>query len=113
MQSTYTPPRHFLDNAGLPGAGLPHDRLAQLAARRAFVELKHTFLRTVAPLQGPRAAWLQHQVRLAEEPVDLWLLRAAVFAELPQGGEGRAELERGIERLFPDSAMPSLPVSVF
>ncbi len=115
--TTNAAPRHFLDNAGLPGSGMPHDRLARIAARRAFVELKTTFQRAVDPLQGKRGEWLKYQVRQAEEPVDLWLLRAAVFAALPEGDERaqaeRRELQRGIESLFPDSAMPHSVVSAF
>ena len=68
-------PRHFS-----PGAGLPGDRGARSAARRAFVELKLDFLHALAGV--PAADWLHAQVRSAEEPVDLWLLRAPVFAAL-------------------------------
>ncbi|MDP3614649.1 MAG: hypothetical protein Q8R98_22635, partial [Rubrivivax sp.] len=76
-------PRHFSPGAGLPGSGLPGDRSARLAARRAFVDLKLTFLHA---LDGaPGIEWLCTQVRAAEEPVDLWLLRAPVFAALAGG----------------------------
>ena len=44
--------------SSLPGAGLPQDRLARLAARRAFVELKQDFMVATAGLPGMRGEWL-------------------------------------------------------
>jgi len=100
-------PRHFMPSPGLPGAGLPHDRMARLAARRAFVELKLNFRHAVADVPGVPGDWLRHQVRAAEEPTDLWLLRAPVFAALAGSGmerrHRRAVLRRSLESLFPDS----------
>lgn len=97
-------PRHFSPGAGLPGSGLPGDRSARLAARRAFVDLKLTFLHA---LDGtPGIEWLCTQVRAAEEPVDLWLLRAPVFAALAGGSpdqrQRRQQLRRGLDTIFPD-----------
>lgn len=102
-------PRHFSPGAGLPGAGLPGDRGARLAARRAFVELKLTFL---AALDGAaNVEWLSAQVRAAEEPVDLWLLRAPVFAALAgtdaEHRQRRLVLRRGLDSMFPDLDPPS------
>ena len=92
---------------GLPGAGLPHDRLARLAARRAFVDLKAMFMSAVAPLPGTQGDWLRTQVRGAEEPIDLWLLRAPVLQALNQRDEvtrsWRRRLKRSLEQLFPES----------
>lgn len=100
-------PRHFLPTAALPGAGLPNDRMARVAARRAFVELKLTFSEAVRQLEHPRADWLRLQVRSAEEPVDLWLLRAPLFAALsgpePERRNQRVRLRRSLDTLFPDS----------
>lgn len=95
-------PRHFS-----PGAGLPVERSARLAARRAFVELKLTFLEALA--EAPDAAWLRAQVRNAEEPVDLWLLRAPVFAALSGAAHGqrRRALRRGLDSIFPDLDLAS------
>jgi hypothetical protein len=105
-------PRHFVQtgllSAGLPGAGLPNDRLARLAARRVFVDLKQDFMRAVAALDDPRGDWLRSQVRRAEEPEDLLLLRGHVFACLSGRDAGRTErrrmLRRSLDSLFPDSA---------
>jgi hypothetical protein len=106
-------PRHFLPTTALAGAGLPNDRMAKVAARRAFVELKLTFLEAVRHLPDHRGDWLRLQVRSAEEPVDLWLLRAPLFAALtgpdPELRSQRLRLRRGLDSLFPDNE----PVSVF
>jgi len=92
-------PRHFT-----PGAGAPGDPGARMAARRAFVELKLTFMQALADV--PDATWLHAQVRSAEEPVDLWLLRAPVFAALagadPDYRQRRRLLRRGLDSIFPD-----------
>jgi hypothetical protein len=96
-------PRHHPARAALNGAGMPHDRQARVAARRAFVNLKQTYLMAIEAVPGPRADWLRFQIRHAEEPADLWLLRAAVFDALPRQGfpAERDTLQRGIESVFP------------
>ena len=98
-------PRHHLARTALSGAGMPDDRMARIAARKAFVNLKQAYLAAVEALPGPRADWLRFQIRHAAEPADLWLLRAAVFDALPrQGGDREREtLQRGIESVFPRS----------
>lgn len=98
-------PRHHPARTALSGAGMPDDRLARIAARRAFVNLKQTYLAVVETLPGPRAEWLRFQIRHAAEPTDLWLLRAAVFEALPRQscGAERDTLQRGIEAVFPRS----------
>ncbi len=97
---------------GLPGAGMPQDRMARLAARRVFVDLKADFIAAVAYLGGAQGDWLRAQVRAAEEPVDLWLLRAAVMQALSQRDEAtlswRRKLKRSLEQIFPDSAGATL-----
>lgn len=87
-----------------PGAGLPGDRGARLAARQAFVSLKRSFLDALETV--PTAEWLRVQVRAAEEPVDLWLLRAPVFAALGRMNDDcrshRQRLHRSLDTIFPD-----------
>jgi hypothetical protein len=94
-----------------PGAGLPGDRDARLAARRAFVDLKQTYLLALAELPEGDAGWLRAHVRQAEEPADLWLLRAPVFAALagadPERRRRRQMLRRGLDSVFHDSEPPS------
>lgn len=96
-------PRHHLARSVLSGVGMPEDRQARIAARRAFVNLKQTYLMAIDALPGPRAEWLRFQIRHAAEPADLWLLRAAVFAALPRQDfrSQRDTLQRGIESVFP------------
>jgi hypothetical protein len=98
-----------MPSAALPGAGLPQDRVARLAARRAFVDLKQSFSLAVADLSGHDGNWLRHQVRAAEEPTDLWLLRAPVFEALAGNAverrQRRQTLRRSLETVFPDSEL--------
>jgi hypothetical protein len=98
-------PRHHLPRSVLAGVGMPDDRQARIAARRAFVNLKQTYLLAIEALPGPRAEWLRFQIRHAAEPADLWLLRAAVFDALPRQDyrSERETLQRGIETVFPSS----------
>lgn len=101
----------------LVDAGLPADRMARLAARRAFVEMKQLFMRAVAPLRGAKGQWLRDKVRISEDPMDLWLLRGALMAELqgshdPHCRELRAELYRGIDSTFPEAlSRPNLTMA--
>jgi hypothetical protein len=106
------PPRHYLSAAPdsvLPESGLPQDRHARIAARRSFVGLKQRFMQAVALLDGMRGDWLRHQVRQAHEPIDLWMLRGAVFAALETAGahsrRTRDDLDRVLDSVFPDSGM--------
>lgn len=88
-------------------AGLPGDRLARMAARRAFVDLKTVFMRAVEPLHDRKGQWLQEKVRLATDPMDLWLLRSPVLAaqsgSAPEALALRAELYRAIDSVFPQA----------
>lgn len=113
--------------------GMPQDREARLAARRAFVEMKLLFLRATAPLEDRKGEWLRLQVRRANDPIDLWILRGPVLRALsaprpglgrpaPQGGSScpaepdqldrladrhlralRAELYRSLDSIFPEA----------
>ncbi|MBL8331168.1 MAG: hypothetical protein JNJ71_20190 [Rubrivivax sp.] len=89
------------------GAGLPQDRLAKLAARRAFVELKQDFMIATAGLPGHRGDWLRERVRKSEDPYDLWQLRQSLFAALagndPDTCTIRHALKTGLDSLFTES----------
>jgi hypothetical protein len=103
-------PGHTLAGLASPDlSGLPQDRQAHAAARRAFVDLKRTFIHALDGL--PAVEWLQEQVRAAEEPEDLWLLRAPAFAALrgadPQVRQRRQQLRRSLDSVFPDLDEPS------
>ena len=62
--------------------GLPATRSARIETRRAFVEMKQLFMRAVENLEHRKGAWLRAQVRGAEDPIDLWLLRGPLLATL-------------------------------
>lgn len=98
-------PRNFTAEAASLGAARPQARAARMAARRAFVEAKQRFMASVAHLEDEPGRWLQHQIRQAQEPVDLWLLRSAVYRALtdgtPAGHTQRGELHRFLDTAFP------------
>jgi hypothetical protein len=87
--------------------GLPQDRHARLAARRAFVEMKLLFLRATASLEDRKGEWLRLQVRRANDPIDLWILRGPVLRALSQDDRRhrglRAELYRSLDSIFPEA----------
>jgi hypothetical protein len=84
------------------GFGLPADRHARLAARRAFVALKRSYLHVMEDVPGQ--ALLRAQICRAEDPDDLWALRAPVFAALDGSSaeaRGRRQLlHRGLDSMF-------------
>jgi hypothetical protein len=109
-QQQLAQPRQFGPGAGhLAEGGLPGDRAARLAARKAFIDLKLTFLHILH--DAPGVEWLRTQVRAAEEPLDLWLLRGPVFAALAGPAaelrQRRQQLRRGLDTVFPDLEPPS------
>jgi len=95
-------------DTGFGHSGMPQDRAARIAARRAFVEMKTLFLRATVPLEDRKGEWLRNQVRLASDPIDLWILRGPVLRALSQD-DGRlhrglrAELYRSLDSIFPEA----------
>ena len=87
---------------------MPQQRQQRIAARRSFVDMKRLFIEAVAGVDGLRGDWLRRQVRQTEAPVDLWLLRGAVYAAL--GGDAaqrcqqRLNLHQALDSVFPDSS---------
>jgi hypothetical protein len=94
---------------------MPEDRQARIAARRAFINLKQTYLLAIEALPGLRAEWLRFQVRHAADPGELWLLRCAVFEALPSQAypTERDALQHGIESVFPKSHSTIGPAPLF
>src|SRR5204862_7931258 len=90
-----------LHQAASQSFGLPDERLARVAARRAFVEMKHAFMRAAADIDGVIGAMLQRKVRNATEAADLWRLRAVLLASLSSTHERTAlhrwELHRQLD----------------
>jgi len=96
-------------------AGIPDTRSARIETRRAFVEMKQLFMRAVENLAHRKGAWLRAQVRAAEDPIDLWLLRGPLLATLREDDVAtrtmRAALYRTLDRTFPE-AFGSAEISV-
>ena len=86
------------------GVGMPADRRACLAALQAFRDLKRTYLHVLQDTVG--GDWLCQLVRQADEPMDLWQLRAPAFALLEgvdsEHRSRRQLLRRGLDTLFPE-----------
>lgn len=86
--------------------GSPADeQIARVAARRAFVEMKQVFMRAAADVDGTVGELLQRRVRAANEPLELYRLRAVLIAALPSQHERtplhRLELHRQLDSIFP------------
>jgi hypothetical protein len=91
----------------LPGVDVPADRLARIATRRAFVEMKQRFMLAVSRIAGAHGEDLRERVRRTQEPIELWLLRGAVFAELSMDQHDsrreRLDLRQALDTAFPNS----------
>ena len=97
-----------MDETGFPDyVDLPATRSARIESRRAFVEMKQLFMRAVENLEHRKGAWLRAQVRGAEDPIDLWLLRGPLLATLREDDVAtrtmRAALYRTLDRTFPEA----------
>ena len=86
---------------------LPDTRSARIESRRAFVAMKQLFMRAVENLEHRKGAWLRAQVRAAEDPIDLWLLRGPLLGTLREDDVAtrtmRAALYRTLDRTFPEA----------
>jgi hypothetical protein len=110
------PPRQFIRAPAVTlvraGTVLPQQRLARIAARRSFVDMKRRFIDAVAGVGGSRGEWLRRQVRQTEETVDLWLLRGAIYSALGSDETHRRlrlDLHQALDSVFPDSGFTPLP----
>ena len=87
---------------------LSPEQLARVAARHALVALKQSFMRAADELSGPDAEWLRRRVRMANDSTELWRLRPTIYALRPEGNSRsalhRAELNRQLDSIFPESA---------
>lgn len=103
------PALHAVERPRLPvhpvvgAVALAGPRLARLTARRAFVTTKHDFLVAAEELDGTHGEWIRRQVRAAEQPSDLWLLRGTVFSALASAGKSELVplLRSSLATLFP------------
>jgi hypothetical protein len=79
--------------------GMPQERLARVAARRVFVEMKQCFMESAADLQGASAALLKRQLRIAGDIGELLELSDTLLAVLPP--EERKAVRRQLDAAFP------------
>ena len=105
---THTAPlAPFMAHEPASDFGMPHDRAARLAARRAFVAMKRVFLDAATLLEGSAGARLRRRVRLALEPWELLSLQNALLDALPDSDERSARhrhaLYRQLDELFPQT----------
>ena len=95
------------DSAFPESVALPASRDGRIETRRAFVEMKQLFMQAVENLAHRKGAWLRAQVRAAEDPVDLWLLRGPLLSALREDDVAtrtmRAALYRSLDRTFPEA----------
>lgn len=87
-------------------AGLSDDRLARVAARLAFVEMKSSFIRAAAHVPGAGGTLLQRKVRLSTDVADLWRLRAALFEQLPLGDPTCAAIREEMQYHLDSAHLP-------
>ena len=101
-----TPLDITLNHASLQSFGMPDDRLARVAARRAFVELKQVFMQAAADIEGPIGDMLQRKIRSATEAAELWHMRIAVWdalhAEHDNTPRHRLALRSQLDNMFPE-----------
>lgn len=94
-------PRFSFSRAAAQHAfGLPQERLARIAARRAFVEMKQCFMLAAAEVKGSIGLRLQSQVRLTREVIDLWRLHADLLEALPYDQPQAQSRRRELQQLF-------------
>jgi hypothetical protein len=95
-----------LDAAFAPVSAFP-GAADEPAAQDAFAEMKQLFVQAVENMAHRKAAWLRSQVRAAEDPIDLWLLRGPLLAALREDDRGtrplRAAIYKSLDRAFPDA----------
>ncbi|MEP6505188.1 MAG: hypothetical protein ABJD97_17750 [Betaproteobacteria bacterium] len=102
LESNLAPESMFPESMGLPAS-----RAERIESRRAFVEMKQLFMRAVENLEHRKGAWLRAQVRGADDPIDLWLLRSPLLATLREDDVAtrtmRAALYKSLDRTFPEA----------
>lgn len=93
--------------------GVASEQNARITARKAFVDTKLVFMQVLAGIDSNEAGveWLRKQVRSAQMPEDLWLLRSAVFDALRSdphnGARLREALRRSLDGVLPGTYMAS------
>lgn len=68
--------------AGAEGFASQGERMARVAARRAFVEMKMRFMNAARDIPGARGETLSKRVRSSTQAIELWRLREELFDAL-------------------------------
>ena len=93
-----------LTGAASQSFGMPSERLARVAARRAFVEMKLRFMQAAKDVPGPRGERLAARVRSSTQAVELWRLRDELFDALDSGIAShelhRQEIHQQLSQVF-------------
>lgn len=119
MNTSPAPLQFRLDHSAvLMAYGLPEDRMARVAARRAFVEMKQCFMRAAEVVPGQTGQRLQRRVRMSSEVMELWRLSSALFdalpADHPLAAQHRQEVQDQIDSAFPEGSAEThyLPINL-
>lgn len=92
--------------------GMPAERRARIAARRAFVRLKQRAVDAIGAVPGSLGELLRRKVRQTNDMGDLAELREVILALMPDESvadrTARLELQREFERAFGDSSLAPL-----
>ncbi len=87
-----------LSSAASQSFGMPGERLARVAARRAFVEMKLRFMQAAKDIPGPRGESLIKLVRQSTQAVELWRLREEMLEALDATAERTSLHQQEIRR---------------
>lgn len=90
--------------------GMPAERRARIAARRAFVRVKQRAVDAIATVPGALGELLRRKVRHTDDMAQLAELREVILALMPDENladrTARLLLQREFERSFGDSTLP-------
>jgi hypothetical protein len=97
--------------------GMPAERRARIAARRAFVRVKQRAVDVTATIPGALGELLRRKVRKTDDMAELAELREVILALMPDESmadrTARLMLQREFERAFGDSTLPPSALPTF
>lgn len=110
MQRRQTPPAAVPEFQVTLPYGLPEERAARIAARRAFVGMKLVYLSVSEQLEGDAGERLRPLVRHAVQPLELLALQGELLDALspwrPAHARLRLALRRASDVLFDSEPVP-------
>jgi hypothetical protein len=103
--SAIAPPSDFMLTR-VYAVGMPAERRARIAARRAFVRAKQRAVEAAAAIPGSLGELLRRKVRQSDEMAELAEMRDVILALMPDGTPAeraqRLVVRREFERAFAD-----------